>query len=56
MTKKIIKLDNAEISLLIEGLSIWEDEYSGIKDFKVNDRKNIERLQKKLFKSLSMKI
>jgi hypothetical protein len=52
MIKKQIKLDNAEISLLIEGLSIWQDEYEGVKDYEVNDRQNIEKLKNKLFKKL----
>lgn len=55
MTTKIVKLSNAEISLLIEGLNIWDDEYSGVKDYEVNDKKNIDKLKKKLIKFIYIK-
>ena len=43
-----VKLSKKEIELIIESLSIYEDEYSGTTDFEENIRKRLEKLQKKL--------
>jgi hypothetical protein len=56
MKKIQIKLNNAEVLLLIAGLDIWDDEYEGTSDYEMNDKKNVEAMRAKLAKSLKIKI